>query len=196
MDHSAEAVRAAEETTYEQVNARCRQISWPDQTELVAACNAMPDSAEMDSGELRDLAARFWNEYLYPQYQEAYFRRFPADREKVADQRSRRDMSVRDYNRKMVLALCDWLDEKGCFHYFDGQIAFLEHDAYRLSMGDLLVTGAPMLLYKQERVALLLNGLLRRCLEHRRRSAAAAQWAVGLAVASGVLAVILVATLI
>jgi len=193
MNQSANRDRAPEETTYDQVNAKCRQIAWPEQTAIVNGCNVIPDSAEMDDAEFRDVAQRFSNEYLYPKYEKTYFDTFPADRAKLADPQSKRDIRPLDYNRKMILTLCDWIDENGYFHYFDGRIIFIKHDAYGLSMGDLLVSGAPMNVYEGDRIAFLLNGLLHRCLEFRRKENTAMKWAIGLGIAAGLLAMIVFA---
>jgi hypothetical protein len=69
--------RPGEETTFKQVNTRCREVSWPDKSALVDECNVMPDSAEMPEEEMRAIAKRFWNQYVYPQYENTYFRCFP-----------------------------------------------------------------------------------------------------------------------
>jgi hypothetical protein len=90
----------------------------------------------------------------------------------------------------MIIALCEWLNEKQHFHHFDGRIIFVKHDAFALSMGDLLVSGAPVSVYEKERIAYLLNGLLSRCIESRNRERQAAKWAVGFGVSAAVLAVV------
>src|SRR5262249_37650284 len=71
--------KTADETTYDQVNQRCRSISWQWMTSAVEGCSVTPTSAEMDDEQFGDLKKRFWNRYVYPKYEGTYFKRFPAD---------------------------------------------------------------------------------------------------------------------
>ena len=109
------------ETTYEQVNAKCQIIDWPEKTEVVLGCNVIPSSAEMSEKEFRDVSSRFWNEYVYPNYQKVYFSAFPEDRRNVVTPQAHQQQSVLDYNRKMIVALCDWLNSV----YENERIAYL-----------------------------------------------------------------------
>jgi hypothetical protein len=191
MNPTATKNASDEETSYDQVNAKCREISWPERTSLMADCNVMPDSIEMDDDAWRDTIQRFWNQYLYPAYEKTYFTRYPDDRARLKHPESMRGRRLLDYHRKMVLALCDWLDENGCFHYFDDQVVFVKYDGFALSMGDLLTAGVPLHIYKRDRIPQLLNGLLDRCVHLRHREETAVKWAIGLGIAAGLLALVL-----
>ncbi|MCA9242347.1 MAG: hypothetical protein KDA32_00220 [Phycisphaerales bacterium] len=176
-------------TTYEQINARCRAISWPDKTEIMDGLNTKPGSSGIDDPSQLSLCKRFWNEYVYPEYEKKYFELFPADRARKGTPDP--TDCLLDYNRKMTLALCEWLKQYGHFHFFKGRVVFIKYSPFGLSWGHMLVSGPPVSVYSHDQITHLLDELLQCCVERRPKEVSSSRCAMGLAFAAGLLAMML-----
>jgi hypothetical protein len=150
-----------DETTYQEVNSGCEKIHWPQVTETIDSILAQSgsDTVSMLDEERKELSKRFWNEYVYPEYEKIYFDLFPRDSPDRDTGAGMEGASILDYNRKMILAFTQWLKENGFFHNFGGKILFLKYKPDALSWGSLLTDEALYDAYDEKSAATLLNGL-------------------------------------
>jgi hypothetical protein len=121
--------------TYKEANAKCKEIKWNSVTEHVEKILSL--SSRND--ELSKLEKDFWNQYIYPDFENIYFYLYPEDRGKNS-----REIDARDYHNKMVIALCDWLEEHGFFHFFNGKTIFIAYQPWALSDLVLLDSRVPL----------------------------------------------------
>src|SRR5262245_28672878 len=110
------------EPLYREVMGRCLAIR-----EALQKHDRLLNETSLE--ERRALRLRFWNEYVYPKFEEVYFEMFPEERATAHNQdKFRASFKLREYNQKMAIALCAWLQREGFFHFFEGEVLFVNPD--------------------------------------------------------------------
>ncbi|MGI0016314.1 MAG: hypothetical protein ACREBU_23075 [Nitrososphaera sp.] len=115
---------------------------------------------EIPVEEWKEVKARFWNQFVYPQYEPIYYELFPEDL-KLKGQELTQHMSIIEYNKKMAIAFCEWINRNGNFHYFDDHIFFVTPNS--ININSLLLDGAPFKRYPIEYAPSLLQKLSEKC---------------------------------
>jgi len=176
------------EPLYREVMGRCLAIQ-----EALAGHDFLFD--EIPFEEWKKLKDRFWNEYIYPKHTKVYFELFPADKDKKDNQdKSRGDFDILNYNKKMVIALCEWIKRDGFFHFFEGEVLFISPDPTDLAF--VLTDGVPFRRYPPEYIGKLLEGLSGDFIKNQKKLKKLKAWLVGLSVGMGFLLVLITALLV
>ena len=145
--------------------------------------------------EWKELKSRFWNEYVYPKFEEVYFEMFPDEKgEKDNPDRFKGDFNVLDYNQKMAIALCAWLKRDGFFHMFEGEVCFINPDPSDLAF--VLTDGVPFRRYPPEYLGTLIERVASDSANTRKKAERLGVWVGGLAIVAGILLWILISIII
>jgi len=150
---------------------------------------------DLSSEEWNKLQERFWNEYVYPKYEPVYFELFPADRGKKDNpDRFKADFDIVYDNKKMAIALCEWLKREGCFHFFEGHVIFIDPTPSDLAF--LLSDGVPFRRYPPQYVGKLLERVTLDCIDDRKKIDKLKSWIVGLALLSGFMTIFVISMIL
>jgi len=145
--------------------------------------------------EWHDLRQRFWNEYVYPQYEPVYFELFPDDRSKKENpDKFKGDFDILNDNKKMVVALCEWLKREGCFHFFESYVFFIDPTPSDLAF--LLSDGVPFRRYPPQYVGKLLERVALDCIDDRKKIDKLTNWVIGLALISCIMALLFISMML
>ncbi len=176
------------EPLYREVMGRCLAIQ-----EALAKHDFLFDETPFE--EWNGLKNRFWNEYIYPKHTKVYFELFPDDKGKKDNQdRFKGDFDILDYNKKMVIALCEWLKRDGFFHFFEGEVLFISPDPTDLAF--VLTDGVSFRRYPPEYIGKLLERLAGDFIKNQKKMEKLKAWVVGLSVGVGFLLALITVLLI
>jgi hypothetical protein len=162
--------------------------------EVMERCFAIKDAirkhdllfSDTPFDEWKELKIRFWNEYIYPKFENVYFEMFPDEKgNKNEPDKLKGDFNVLDYNRKMAIALCAWLKQDGFFHMFEGEVFFINPNPTDLAF--VLTDGVPFRRYPPEYIGTLLERVAEDAATARKRSEKLAAWLGGIAILAGLL---------
>ena len=167
------------DSLYREVMGRCLAIR-----RIVGKYNLLIDETPIE--ELKALRQRFWNEYVYPRYKAVYFELFPGERSKKNDPiRFKDNFNILDYNQKIAIALCEWLKRDGFFHFFEGEVFFINPDPTDLAF--VLTDGVPFRRYPPQYVGQLLEHVASDSIDDRKKIGRLTAWVTGLALLAGIL---------
>lgn len=139
--------------------------------------------------ELKALKSRFWNKYIYPKLTKVYFELFPDDKKDYQDM-SKGDFNILDYNKKVAIALWEWLKRDGFFHFFEGEVLFIRPDPTDLAF--VLLDGVHFRRYPPEYIGKLLERLTGDFIDNQKKMQKLKAWIVGLTVGVGVLLALII----
>ena len=144
---------------------------------------------------MKELRRRFWNEYVYPRYETVYFELFPDERSKRDDpDRFKGNFSILDYNKKIAIALCEWRKRDGFFHFFEGEVFFINPDPADLAF--VLTDGVPFRRLSPRYVCKLLERVASDGIDDRKKISSLTAWLTGLALLAGILIWVFISTVI
>jgi hypothetical protein len=167
------------DSLYREVMGRCLAIQ-------EAICKHDLHFNDTPFKEWTELKNRFWNEYIYPKFENIYFDIFPNERqEKTQSEESNNDYKIKDHNKKMVIALSAWLKRDGFFHMFEGEIFFINITPTDLAF--ILSDGVPFRRYPPEYVGTLLEAVVVDNANIYKKYKKLTAWAIGLAILVGIL---------
>jgi len=126
------------EPLYQEVMRQCIAIQ-----EVLGKHDLLFDETPFE--EWKELRQRFWNQYVYLKFVKVYFELFPDERVNRDDPDSKRNIDILKYNQKMAVALCEWLKRDGFFHFFEGEVFFINPDPTDMTF--ILTDGVPFKRY-------------------------------------------------